>query len=59
MFSLAAGFAASRCRWFATLEGVATSSSRGKRLRWSPSNKEAQKDWAIVSVESSDLASND
>ena len=42
-----------------TLEGVATCSSGGKRHRWSPSDDEAQKDWAIVSVESPNLASND
>ena len=59
MFSLATWFAARMLKWSTTLEGEATSSSREKQPRRSPSDGEAQKDWAIVSVESLDLASND
>ena len=59
MFSLAARFATRRRRRPATLEGVATSSSKEKQPRRFPSNEEAQKGGAIVLVESSDLASND
>ena len=59
MFSLAVGFATRRRRWPATLEGVATSSSRKNRPRRFPSYEEAQKDGAIALVESPDLASND
>ena len=59
MFSLATRFSTQRRRRPATLEGVATSSFRKKRPRRSPSDEEAQKVWAIVLVESPDLASND
>ena len=59
MFSLAAGFTERMRKRYASLEGKATSSFREKRPRRSPSNEEAQKDWAIVLVESPDLASND
>ena len=46
-------------KWATVLEGETTSSSCGKRARQSPPNEGAQKDWAIVSVESPDLTSND
>ena len=59
MFSLAAGFSTRRRKQPTTLEGVATSSSGEKRPRRSPLDEEAQKDGAIVLVESLDLASND
>ena len=58
MFSLAVRFATRRRRRPTTLEGVATSSSREKRPRWSPLDEEAQKDMPIALVESLDLASN-
>ena len=59
MFSLAVGFAAQMRKWFATQEGEATSSSRKKCPRRSPLDQGAQKEWAIVSVESPDLAPDD
>ena len=59
MFSLAAGFTTRMHKLPATLEDEATSSSGEKRPRRSPSNEGAQKDWAIISVESPDIASND
>ena len=59
MFSLATRFAAWMCKRSTTLEGEAFSSFGEKRPRRSPSDEGAQKDWAIVSVESPDLASND
>ena len=58
MFSLAAKFAARMRKQSMTLEGEATSSFGEKRTKRSPSDEGAQKDWAIVSVESLDLASN-
>ena len=58
MFSLAVRFATRRHRWPTTLEGVATSSSREKRLRRSPLDEEAQKEGPIALVESPNLASN-
>ena len=59
MFSLVVGFVARIRKRPTTLEGEATSSFRQKQPRKSPSDEGAQKDWAIVSVDSSDLASND
>ena len=59
MFSLATGFAARMRKWLAPLEGEATSSSREKRPRRSPSDYGAQKDWTVVFVESRDQTSND
>ena len=58
-FSLTVGFVARMRKQSTTLEGEATSSSGEKRPRQSPSYEGAQKDWAIVSVESPYLASND
>ena len=55
VFSLAAEFAT----WSTTLEGEATSNSREKRPRQSPSDEGAQKDWAVVLAESLNKASND
>ena len=54
MFSLAVGFVARMRKRSTTLEGEATSSSKEKRPRWSPSYEGAQKNWAIVLVESLD-----
>ena len=59
MFSLATVFATRMRKRPTTLKGKATSSSREKRPRRSPSDEGAQKDWAIVSMESPYLASND
>ena len=42
-----------------TLEDKAISSSRENRPRRSPSDEGAQKNWAIVSVESPNLAFSD
>ena len=42
-----------------TLEGVDTSISGEKRPRRASLGAEAQKDWAVVLVESLDLASDD
>ena len=53
------GFAARRRKRSMTLKGMNASSSSEKRPRRSPSYEEAQKEGAIVLVESSDLASND
>ena len=58
-FSLTVGFVARMRKQSTTLEGEATSSSGEKQPRQSPSYEGAQKDWAIVSVESPYLASND
>ena len=52
MFSIATGIAARIRKRSAPLEGETTSSSGEKRPRQSPSHDEAQKDWAIVLVES-------
>ena len=59
MFSIATGFAAWMRKWSATLEGESTSSSGEKRPKRSPSDEGAHMDWAIVSVEYLDIASND
>ena len=59
MSSLAVGFATQMRKRATVLEGETTSSSCGKRARQSPPNEGAQKNWAIVSVESPDLTSND
>ena len=59
MFSMAVGFVALMRKRSATLEGEATSSCEEKRPMRSSSNEGAQKDWAIVLVESLDQASND
>ena len=59
MFNLAVGFTMRRRKQIVTLEGANTSSSGEKRPRQSPSYEEAQKDEAIVLVETLNLASND
>ena len=59
MFSLAVEFSTRMPKRYVTLDGEAISSSGEKRPKWSPSGKGDQKDWAIVSVKSSDLASDD
>ena len=59
MFSMAVGFVALMCKRSATLLGEATSSCREKRPIRSSSDEGAQKDWAVVLVESPDQASND
>ena len=59
MFSLVVEFVVRMRKWPATPKGEATSSSREKRPRRSPSDEGAQNDWIIVSLESLDLASND
>ena len=59
MLNLVVGFALSRRKRSVTLEGEDTSSFEGKRPRQSPLCAEAQKEWAIVLVESLDQASDD
>ena len=59
MFSLAVGFALWMRKWTGILEGEATSSSGEKRPRRSPLDEGAQKDWAIVLMDSSDLTFDD
>ena len=59
MFSIATRFAARMRKRSTPLEGETTSSSEEKRPRQSPSDDEAQKDWAIVLVESPYQTSND
>ena len=59
MFSLAIGFGTQMCKRLVTLEDEAISSFGEKRPGRSPSNDEAQKNWAIVLVESPNLASSD
>ena len=59
MFSLVVGFAALRRKRSVSLDGVGTSSSGEKQPKPSPLGAEAQKDWAVVLVESPCLASDD
>ena len=59
MFNLATGFAVRMSKWAVGPEGEATSTSKGKRSRRFPPDEGAQKDWAIVSMESPDQASKD
>ena len=41
------------------LQGETTPRSDGKRSKWSSPDEEAQKNWAVISVDSLDRASND
>ena len=59
MSSLATGFTAQMRKWAAGLEGKTTPKSDGKRSKQSSPNEEVEKDWIIISVDSSDRASND
>ena len=59
MFRLAIRFVARMRKWPTTLEGEANSSIGKKRPQRSLSYEGAQKDWAIVSMESPNLASSD
>ena len=59
MSNLATEFAAWMRKRTIGSKGEATSISGGKRSRQFPPDDRAQKDWAIVSVDSLDRASND
>ena len=59
MSSLAAWFASLMRKWAVGLEGETTPRFDGKRSKRSSPDEEAQKDWAIISVDSLDRASND
>ena len=59
MFSLATGFAVQMRKRATGSEGETTPISSGKRWRWSSPDEEAQKDRAIISVDSPDHAPND
>ena len=59
MSSLATGFAIRMRKRVVGSEGETTPRSRGKRSRQSSPDEEAQKDWAIISVDSPDRAPND
>ena len=59
MSSLVAGFATHMRKRAAGLEGETIPSSDGKRMKRSSPDEEAQKNWAIISVDSIDQASND
>ena len=54
MSSLPAGFIVQMRKWATGSEGETTSRFCGKRLRWSSPYEEAQKDWAIISMDSLD-----
>ena len=59
MSSLAARFATWMHKRVTGSEGETTLSSDGKRLKRYSLDEEAHKDWAIISVDSPDRASND
>ena len=59
MSMLAAEFAAQMRKRDVDLEGEPTLTHDGKRPKRSSPNVEAEKDWAIIPVDSSDRASND
>ena len=59
MSRLVAGFVAQMHKRVAGSEGESTPISDGKHQKRSSLDEEAQKDWAIISVDSPDLAFND
>ena len=59
MSMLATGFAAQMLKQIVDLEDKLASTSDGKRLRRSSLDEEAQKEWAIIAVDSPDQATND
>ena len=59
MPSLATRFATLMRKRAAGPKGETTPSFDGKRMKWSSLDEEARKDWAVISVDSPDRASND